>query len=162
MAPSKWLVLGLGNRLAGADGFGPAVVEELAAVGDLPHGVELVDAHADLLGSLDRFEGRDQVVLVDAVLDANGSGVGVFEEDVFSRWETRSTGVHGLSAIMAVKLFRRLQPPADPALPGRPCITLVACRVTEAHFLRPLDPAIVEAGADAVRGVLARLETARS
>jgi hydrogenase maturation protease len=162
MTPSRWLVLGLGNRLAGADGFGPAVVEALAAAGDRPPGVDLVDAHADLLGSLDRFEGREHVVLVDAVLDANGPGVAVFDEETFSSWETRSTGVHGLSAIMAVKLFRRLQPPGDPALPAHPRITLVAYLVSEAHFLRPLEPAIVQAGIETVRALLARLQPART
>ena len=159
MPASKRLVLGLGNRLAGADGFGPAVVEELAAARDLPPEVELVDAHADRLGSLDRFAGRDDVVLVDAVLDTNGGGVAVFDEETFSTFETRSTGVHGLSAIMAVKLFRRLQRPGDPALPARPRITLVAHLVSEAHFLHPLDPAIVRTGAETVRAVLARLRT---
>jgi hydrogenase maturation protease len=154
MAVSKWLVLGLGNRLAGADGFGPAVIEHLAAARDLPPAVDLFDAHTDLLGNLHHFEGREHVILVDAALDANGGGVAVFDEETFSTWEARHTGVHGLSAVMAVQLFRRLHQPGETAPFPKPRITLVAHLVREADFLLPLEPDIIRAGAEAVRSLV--------
>lgn len=148
MTTSNWLVLGLGNRLPGADGFGPAVIDALKAGGDLP-GVELLDVDTDLLGHLHRFAGRDEVILLDAVLDDDASGVAIIDEATFSTWETRSTGAHGMSAVMAVRLFRTLQSDG-------PRITLVAYRVSEAEFLRPLDDSQIREGAEAVRRLFGR------
>jgi hypothetical protein len=78
----KWLVLGLGNPLAGADGFGPAVIARLRRAA-WPDGADFVDAHTDLLAHLHRFEHFDRVVLVDTVLDDRG-GVAVIDEAEFS------------------------------------------------------------------------------
>jgi hydrogenase maturation protease len=154
MQAPNWLVLGLGNPLADADGFGPAVIEELRASGDLPPQVELVDVHTDLLGFIDRFAGRDHVILVDAMIASNDWGIGVFSEETFSTWDERSTGVHGLSALTAVKLFRRLQTGGAPPF-ANPRITLVAHLVDEADFSRAPGPEAVRAGAQTVRFVLA-------
>lgn len=154
MQAPNWLVLGLGNPLADADGFGPAVIEELRASGDLPPQVELVDVHTDLLGFIDRFAGRDHVILVDAMIASNDWGIGVFSEETFSTWDARSTGVHGLSALTAVKLFRQLQTGAAPPF-ANPRITLVAHLVHEADFSRSPEPESVRAGAQTVRFVLA-------
>ncbi len=155
MAATNWLVLGLGNPLADADRFGPAVIEELRASGGLPPEVELLDVHTDLLGYIDRFTGRDHVVLVDAVIATNDWGIGVFSEETFSAWEARSTGVHGFSALTAVKLFRRLQNGEAAAAFSNPRITLVAHLVNEADFSRAPEPEAVRAGAQTVRFVLA-------
>ena len=155
MAAANWLVLGLGNPLADADGFGPAVIECLRAMGGLPRGVELIDVHTDLLGYIDRFAGRDHVILVDAMIAANDWGIGVFSEETFSTWDERSTGAHGLSALTAVKLFRRLRPPGTAPAFANPRITLVAHLVTEAEFSRVPEAAAVRAGAETVRFVLA-------
>jgi hydrogenase maturation protease len=156
MAAANWLVLGLGNPLADADGFGPAVIDALRASPDLPAGVELIDVHTDLLNYLDRLVGRDRVVLVDAMLSASASDVAVFDEGVFATWDDRSTGAHAMSALAAVKLFRRLyQPPGAPPF-EHPRITLVAYQVHERDFSRPLPPEVVQAGAEAVRAALAR------
>ncbi len=155
MAVANWLVLGLGNPLADADGFGPAVIEHLRASGDLPPQVELLGVHTDLIGYIDRFAGRDHVILVDAVIAANDWGIGVFSEETFSTWEERSTGVHGFSALTAVKLFRRLQPPGAASPFSNPRITLVAHLVNEADFFRVPEPEAVRAGAETVRFVLA-------
>jgi hydrogenase maturation protease len=141
----KWLVLGLGNPLAGADGFGPAVIARLRRESP-PDGAHFVDAHTDLLAHLHRFEHFDRVVLVDTVLDGRG-GVAVIDEAEFSHWDDRSGGVHQLSPLAAVKLFRRLYP----ATAAR--ITLVAHFVPEHAFgLRP-GTATVQAAADLVRRV---------
>jgi hydrogenase maturation protease len=171
MPAARWLVLGLGNALAGADGFGPAVVQRLQEAADLPAGVDVADVHTDLLSALDRFPSYDRVVLVDAVLDARG-GVAVVDEETFCRWDDRSPGVHHLSPVMAVNLFRRLQtsgsdpvsctnvldrgqgspaqqPDAVPT-PG-PRIMLVAWFVAEPDFGRPPRDEEIEAGVRAVR-----------
>lgn len=153
MTAASSLVLGLGNPLADADGFGPAVIDCLRASGGLPPEVELVNVHDDLIGHIDRFAGRGHVVLVDAVLAAGGTGIAAFGEEDFAGWESRSTGVHAMSALMAVKLFRKLQPPcADPL--RQPRITLVAYLVDEADFSRPPGPDVIRAGAEAVRSLL--------
>ena len=161
MAAANWLVLGLGNPLADADGFGPAVVDALRVSPDLPDGGELIDVHTDLLNYIDRLVGRDCVVLVDAMLSASSPGVVVFDEETFSTWEQRSTGVHGMSALAAVKLFRRLYQPADAPPFARPRIALVAYLVHETDFSRPLAPEVIRAGAEAVRAVLTRARRER-
>jgi hydrogenase maturation protease len=136
----QWLVLGLGNSLSGADGFGPAVIERLRADG-VPDGVELVDAHTDLLGHLHRFVEADEVVLVDVVLDARG-GLAVVDEQEFSSWDDTSRGAHQVSPLAAVKLFRRLHPGAATR------IRLVAHFVREEEFGRePDDDVVLEAAA---------------
>lgn len=153
-APNS-LVLGLGNPLADADGFGPAVVQYLRASRDVPPDVELIDVHTDLLGFLDRFTGPGHVILVDAMLSAGSSGIAVFSEETFSAWETRSTGVHGISALAVVKLFRQLQRPTP--TPFRdPRITLVVYLVHESDFSQPLEPAVIRAGAETVQAQLTR------
>jgi hydrogenase maturation protease len=156
MGAASWLVLGLGNPLADADGFGPAVIDALRAAPDLPRRVELVAVHTDLLNYIDRFLGRDAVVLVDAVLSPDASGMAVVDEETFSTWDERSTGAHGMSPIAVVKLYRRLYHPPDAPPFGQPRITLVAYRILETDFSRPLTPEVIRAGAEAVRAALAR------
>ena len=146
MTVKKWLVLGLGNRLAGADGFGPAVIGRLRRAAR-PDGADFVDAHTDLLAHLHRFEHVDHVVLVDTVLDSRG-GVAIVDEAEFSQWDDRSGGVHQLSPLAAVKLFRRLHPEAATR------ISLVAHFVREDEFGLPPGTATVQAAADLVRGLV--------
>jgi hydrogenase maturation protease len=135
----RWLVLGLGNPLAGADGFGPAVIERVRDAG-APDGVELIDAHTDLLAHLHRFAEADEVMLVDAVLDERG-GVALVDEEEFSRWDDTSRGAHQVSPLAAVKLFRRLHPAAAAR------IRLVAHFVREEDFGRKPDRAAIRAAA---------------
>jgi hydrogenase maturation protease len=154
MSARRWLVLGLGNRLAGADGFGPAVIERLHEANDLPERVGLRDAHTDLLGQLHHFADYDGVVLVDAVLGST-RGVTVIEERTFAQWEDGSPGAHELSPIMAVRLFRALQKtnksrPEPPA----PTIILVAYCVGEDDFAAPPGHETIEAGVNAVRAII--------
>jgi len=73
MARPRRLVLGLGNRLVGEDGFGSAVIEMLRRRPDLPANVDLVDAHTDLLAHLETIASYDEVVLVDVVVGASGT-----------------------------------------------------------------------------------------
>jgi hydrogenase maturation protease len=138
----KLLVLGIGNPLQGADGFGPAVIERLRtlAPGD---GVRLVDAGTDLLGEIDRFAAYDHIVLVDAIVGAD-PGVQIVEEQTFSGWDDRSPSCHTLSPLLALKLFRQLYPTAQTT------IALVALGVDSARFGQTLAAGDVDAGAEAV------------
>jgi hydrogenase maturation protease len=142
----KWLVLGLGNPLAGADAFGPAVVARLQRAGDLD-GVELVDTHTDLLAQLHRFAEADEVVLVDAVLD-NRDGVALVDEEEFSGWDDTSRGAHQISPLAAVKLFRRLHPEATAR------IRLIAHFVREEDFGREPREAAVRAAVALLKELL--------
>jgi hydrogenase maturation protease len=150
MTSLNWLVAGIGNPLQGADGFGPAVIEQLRRREmDLPGRVELVDAHTDLLSCLDRFGACDGVVLVDALLGPGPRRVMVVGEQTFAEWDASSTGAHGLSALMAVQLFRRLQPGASTRF------LLVGLVVQDIAPGSPLLDGEVDAGAQAVTRIIA-------
>jgi hydrogenase maturation protease len=149
---SSSLVLGLGNRLSGADGFGPAVLEALRGSADLPASVCLIDAHTDLLAYLDRFAEFDRVILVDTVISTTGNRVTVYDEDTFSGWDDSSPGAHELSPLAAVKLFRQLRTSAGER--SRPVITLVAHVIGAEDFSQPPTETDIAAGGAAVRRVL--------
>jgi hydrogenase maturation protease len=112
----RTLIIGLGNPLIGADAFGPRVIEHLRR--EDPGSVrsaDLVDAHTDLLGQIESFPAYARVVLVDAILDpgarvGNPGDVVLVAEDTLSAWPESSPGMHQLSPILAVKLFRCLHP----------------------------------------------------
>lgn len=148
MPPLKWLVAALGNPQQGADGFGSAVADRLQREGDLPDGVDLVDAHTDLLAHLDRFADYDRVVLVDAVLSDGSGGVAVFDEAAFARWDADAPDCHSISPLVAVKLFRQLYPAS------RTRIALVALCVDEVRLGAGASEDRVEAGAQAVKRLL--------
>ena len=142
------LVVGLGNPLQGSDGFGAAVLERLGAERGLPPETELLDATTDLLACLDRFPAFNLIVLVDAVLGPSPREVIVVEEESFGSWGTHATSGHEMSPLVAVKLFRTLQPDS----PTR--IVLIGLRVDAASFARPATAHEAQAGAEAVRHVL--------
>jgi hydrogenase maturation protease len=66
----KTIVLGVGNRLMGDDGFGPRVIEELQKR-EVPPGVELMDAGVGGMAILSWIEGADKVVIIDSVQTNN-------------------------------------------------------------------------------------------
>jgi hydrogenase maturation protease len=115
----KTLVLGLGNSLIGDDAFGSKVVAQLRSAANvpLPH-AELGDAHTDLLGRIDGFSEFECIVLVDAILDPGrklgpSGSVVLVDEKSMQDWPKDSSGVHRLSPMLAVRLFRSLYPNAD-------------------------------------------------
>jgi len=174
MARPKWLVLGLGNRLVGEDGFGSAVIEMLRGRPDLPAAVDLVDAHTDLLAQVETLASYDEVVLVDVVVGGPGpprptheggpgppkpdvarrvgSGEGgghageiaVVDEETFMRWPETSPSCHQISPLLAVKLFRALHPEAATR------ITLVALHADELRAAPDVEASVVAAGGEAV------------
>jgi len=115
----KTLLVGLGNPLSGDDGFGPLVLERLraAGLGGLPD-VSILDAGTDLLNHIENFPKYDCVVLIDAILDPEGrlgapGRVEVLEEKSFLSWSETSEGVHQMSPLLGIKLFRILHPEAS-------------------------------------------------
>jgi hydrogenase maturation protease len=147
-----WLVVGIGNRLQGADGFGPAVVDRLRRTPDLAGTIDVVDAGTDLLAQLDRFAAYDRVVLVDAVLADGEPRVAIVDEAAFSRWDDRSPSCHAVSPVVAVRLFRCLHPAV------RNQISLVALTVDAIRFERSLGSDVVDAGAEAVIRLIGTLQ----
>jgi len=115
---NKTLLAGMGNPLSGDDGFGPHVLEALRqALPDLPAGVSAVEAGTDLLNHIESFAGYDRVVLIDAVLDPDGKlgapgRVALLDEESFASWPETSEGVHQMSPLLGVRLFRILHPEA--------------------------------------------------
>jgi hydrogenase maturation protease len=67
------LVAGLGNVLRGDDGFGPAVIQQLEAEGNLPPGVHTLELGIGGVGLVhELMNGYDALVLVDA-MDQEGA-----------------------------------------------------------------------------------------
>ncbi|HEY3273023.1 MAG TPA: hydrogenase maturation protease [Methanocella sp.] len=66
----KIVVLGVGNRLMGDDGFGPRVIEALEKR-DIPSNVEVMDAGVGGMAILSWIEGADKVVIIDSVQTGN-------------------------------------------------------------------------------------------
>jgi len=151
MARPRRLVLGLGNPLLGEDGFGSAVIEMLRQRPDLPAAVDLVDAHTDLLAQVETLASYDEVVLVDVVIGAGHPGdVEVVDEETFMRWPETSPSCHQISPLLAVKLFRALQPQAATR------ITLVALHADVVRALPGVATSAVAAGGEAVVGIVGR------
>lgn len=149
MARPRRLVLGLGNPLLGEDGFGSAVIEMLRRRPDLPAAVDLVDAHTDLLAQLETLGSYDEVVLVDVVIGAGHPGdIAVVDEETFMRWPETSPSCHQISPLLAVKLFRALQPQAATR------ITLVALHADVVRAAPGVAISVVAAGGEAVVGIV--------
>jgi hydrogenase maturation protease len=96
-------VIGLGNPPVGDDAFGSRVLKPLRsqAAWALRH-AELVDAHADLLGLIDRFPDYERVILVAAFLDpaaelGNPGRVALADEEALAAWPETSPSAHQLS-----------------------------------------------------------------
>lgn len=148
MRPLKCLVAALGNPLQGSDGFGRAVLERLRSEDQLPGATELVDASTDLLSLFDRFASFDLVVLVDAVLGRGPREVRIIPEEAFGSWTAHATSAHETSPLVAIQLFRTLEPDSVTR------VVLVGLNVEEDAFDAELTPADAQAGAEAVLRVI--------
>jgi hydrogenase maturation protease len=149
MKPSKWLVVALGNPLAGPDGFGAAVLERVCATPDVHDVADLLDAHTDLLGQIDRLARYERVLLIDAVVGLDRPGdVAVYQEERFALWCDTASGCHQLSPLTAIKLLRRLHPGALPN------VVLVAWSVDQVSRAVSVSETAVAAGARLVVDLL--------
>ena len=66
MGSKKTLILGLGNILLGDEGVGVRVAEQLLSQ-SLPYGIEVIDGGTAGYELINLFEGREKVIIVDAV-----------------------------------------------------------------------------------------------
>ena len=124
------LVIGLGNPLMGDEGIGWHVAGRLAADPRLPAGAEAITGGTDLLGCAGRIEGRQRVVVVDAILDdAEPGSVSVGIGDL----EERQEHAHHLSVAQAVKLLQLITPAR---------FTVVGVSVRAASLGEELSPAL--------------------
>jgi hydrogenase maturation protease len=97
------LIVGLGNPLMGDDGVGTLVVESLAGQVD----ADLLLAGTDLLRYAGEMEGRERVILIDAIESDVAGEITVTDQDPP---EGPPAGAHTLFAPAAVGLFRHLMP----------------------------------------------------
>ncbi len=142
-------MIGLGNSLSRDDAFGSMALARLVQEPALPKDVDFTNADTDLLSVLEEFPKYSHVILVDALLDAEGKvgrpgTVIALEEEEFSAWPETSPGVHQFSPLVAVRLFRKLYPCAKTR------VTLVAY-CSDHIVLRPpggsaLDDRIIKDG----------------
>jgi len=101
------LAIGLGNPLMGDEGIGWHVANRLAADPRLPADVEAIPGGTDLLGCAARIEGRQSVVVIDAMEDDAAPGsVSVLQGEM----EERQEHAHHLSVAQAVKLLQLTTP----------------------------------------------------
>jgi hydrogenase maturation protease len=101
------LAIGLGNPLMGDEGIGWHVANRLAADPRLPADVEAIPGGTDLLGCVARIEGRQCVVVIDAMEDdAEPGSISVVQGEM----EERQEHAHHLSVAQAVKLLQLTTP----------------------------------------------------
>lgn len=146
----KPLILGLGSSLMGDDAVGIRVAETLAADGAVTDRAEVWIAGTDVLRSMDRIDGRERVILIDAVeCGGEAERVTVADGPLF---DAPSGHAHWLSAVQAVELVRR----AMPGLRGTR-FTWVLVHVASVEPREGLSPnvaALVPVAAAAVKALL--------
>jgi hydrogenase maturation protease len=151
----KTLVLGLGNPLSGDESFGVRTLDALkAALRPLPPNIVLADAGTDLLNYIEDFLSCSQVILIDAILDPDGKlgqpgSISVLGESEFFSWSDTSPGVHQITPLLGVKLFRTLHPEAQTK------ITLVGLLVDQiTHEVRYATTERTEHAAKTIHSIL--------
>jgi hydrogenase maturation protease len=145
-------VVALGNPMMAQDNFGPRVLQKLRAA-ELP-GVDLLDAHTDLLAQIENFPSYELVILVDALLDpagAVGAAGEVFavDQSQLLSFPDDAASIHQISPVTAVKLFCLLHPDATTRF------ILVAYSTSEMTFSGALSDEIIEQASGLVRMRLA-------
>ncbi|MFN7998293.1 MAG: hydrogenase maturation protease [Bryobacteraceae bacterium] len=96
------LVVGLGNPLMGDEGIGWHLVARLAGDPRLPPDVEIMWGGTDLLACWDWFEGRQRIVLIDAL---EGENPGRVSRCSLDQMDVRNGCSHRLSAAAALLLY---------------------------------------------------------
>lgn len=92
------VVVGVGNRMRGDDGAGPAALDRLA--GRVDASVRLVECRGDVSQLIDAWRHTDRAVVIDAVV--SGSEPGTLHiidgrQGLPPRWRSASTHLIGLS-----------------------------------------------------------------
>ena len=95
---AKTLIIGIGNRYRGDDGLGCFIVDELKK--RIVDNVEIIEHNGDPASLIDLWEGRSQVILIDAV--SSGAEIGTLYyfdlrqqvlPDTFRNYSTHAFGV---------------------------------------------------------------------
>ncbi len=149
------LVAGIGNMFLTDDGFGPEVVNELAADRSrLPEGVRLVDyGIRGLHLAYDLLEGFDALILIDALPGAGSPGELVtlrIGPDDLGQGELDAHGMNPVAVLASVSKLGGTLPPTY----------LIGCRaadVDEGIGLGAAVRAAVPGAAEAVRQLAAEL-----
>ena len=148
----KTVVVGLGNRMRGDDGVGPAVIDQLR--GRVPPDVHLIENSGDVAELIEAWRGADRALLIDAVIAAEEAG-SVHRIDgrlgLPPGWWSAST--HLVSLTEAVELSWELH-----CLPDELTVfAITAATVDRGDCLSPEVGAVVD---EVVEWVLADLEEA--
>lgn len=141
-------VAAMGQLVAGDDGVGLAVLEELGRR-PVPDGTALVPL-ADAVELISLLETADPVILVDAVLGAPSGLVIDRPPQVFSRRAAQPSSSHGMGAARAIELARTLSPRGAAA-----SLRVVAVTISRPERYRPgLSPEVAAAVPQAADHVL--------
>ena len=98
MKPKKILILGLGNILLGDEGVGVRIAEHLASY-SLPDEVEVIDGGTAGYELLSFLEGRERVIIVDALKTEDEPGavykmdLSILEDDVHMHLSLHQIGL---------------------------------------------------------------------
>jgi hydrogenase maturation protease len=139
------LIVGLGNPLMGDDGVGARLAESVIGQVD----ADVLLGGTDLLRYAGEMEGRNRVILIDAIESDAAGTIIVTDEDPP---EVPSTGAHTLSAPAAVRLLRHLMPSVR--------FTWMLASVRSARVGEGFSPEL-EAALPRLRGRLMELAAAR-
>jgi len=141
-------VVGIGQKFAGDDGVGLAVLDELERR-PVPEGTRLVRL-ADPMDLVSLFGSEERVVLVDAVLASPAGVVVELSLGELSRGAAHLASSHGLGAAQAIELARSLSPKG-----ATPSIRVVAVTITRPkHYRVGLSPELVAAVLEAADRVV--------
>ena len=145
-------VIALGQRTAGDDGVGPAILDRLRAVA--PPGVELVEL-AEASALIPLIGSPVPLVIVDAVVTDGGSPGDLVELDAADLPPgMRALSTHGIDLSCAIAIGHTLAPPGERA----PAIRLVGVVIAPpGHITTGLSPRVASAIPGAVQAVLAHL-----
>lgn len=105
------LMIGAGNPLAGDDGIGAALADDIARDPAWRDRADVVAGACDLLPLGDRMRGREAVVVIDALLDEGlPPGTVTLHAGPFDAFDECAGGAHELSAVGAIELLRATSP----------------------------------------------------
>jgi hydrogenase maturation protease len=140
-------IVGIGQKVAGDDGVGLAVLDELERH-PLPEGAQLVRLK-DPMDLVSLLETGDRVVLVDAILASPAGVVVELGPEDLSNEAPQPASSHGLGAGQAIELARVLSP--NGAAPGLRVVAVTIDRPNGYRVgLSPEVAAAVPAAADRV------------
>lgn len=145
-------VIAIGQRAAGDDAVGLAVLERLRRVA-LPHGTELVEV-GDATALLPLLETRHSVIVVDAVVGSGPVGEVVeVDGDALESSGEWPVSSHGVGVAQALALARVLD-----ASSFAPSVSVVGVRIeAPRRFTHGLSDEVARAIPKAVSAVVARI-----